>query len=180
MESTSLALRLDISSLSTAIAKVFLRHTSTSFKLLQSDPIQYLPAGLLFLVFCFCLSRARCNYKGHAQETRRGLQALLTVVTPTSAWATDCSALVVHASSARSKTIKLPLSNLTHAICSGTMELRDSNDLPDLFRKQLRVYGWLVCLDVEMSWWFTVPGWVLSCQFLSFQASNTDFVAIAN
>ncbi|KAF8163503.1 hypothetical protein B0H34DRAFT_837142 [Crassisporium funariophilum] len=102
------------------------------------------------------------------------LQAICAVVTPTAcASPLSYAALLQHTEYPHLRRIDLRLSTLIAGICTGEIELRDSlNDLPDLLRGKLRIYGWNICLDLEKRWWIEVVRWIAS-QYL--QVSQTIY-----
>jgi hypothetical protein len=61
-------------------------------------------------------------------------------------------------------TIQIRVSNFLRDLIAGTVELRDLDDLPHLFRRQFRAYGWLISLDVDLCLWTSVLRWILVSQ----------------
>jgi len=122
---------------------------------------------LLFTVFCSCT-------KKRVIEPSTSLEALLTIVTPTSvAWPTDYDALFKHSTSLQSMTIRIRMSNFLHNVGAGTVELRNLNDLPHVFSGQLRAYGWLISLDVDFFLWSSILWWILASQIPGFISRYT-------
>ena len=102
-------------------------------------------------------------------ESPKALQALLTIMTPTCmAWPTDYAAVLNHLSCTRSKTIRIQLSDFLHHVGTGTVEFRSFDDFSHLLRCQLRAYGWLVCLEVDISLRSSVLRWILLSQIPGF------------
>ena len=68
------------------------------------------------------------------------------------------------------------LSHLTSPSDNGGIELRDPNDLSDLFEGKLSVYGWSINLRINSSFWVLAGRWIASeqlyvshvCQFLCY------------
>lgn len=118
--------------------------------------------SLLLILVCYCCT-SRSSRDQRIRGTSEALQALTMIITPTSSAWYDTHP-IKHSVSMRSKTIKIQLYDLMRNVCAGIVELRDVNDLPDLFRERLRVYGWLVYLEVDPCWWATVSYWLLVSQ----------------
>jgi hypothetical protein len=121
--------------------------------------LSILALTLLFTtIFYFC-SRKRVT------EPSASLEALLAIITPTFvAWPTDYSVFFKRSTSSGSMTIRICVSTFLRNVLAGTVELKDLNDLPRLFRRQLRVYGWLVSFNVDFFLWTSVLRWIMVSQ----------------
>ena len=115
---------------------------------------------LMFILWWFNKDRTACF-----PNPRLGVfHTLSAFVTPTScASISDSnSSLLKNTKILESYLIELDLSDLIDAICSGKAELRDSNDLHDLFREKLRIYGWHLGLLVGRNWSFRISRWMIA------------------
>lgn len=137
--------------------------------------LSILALTLLFTLFCF-------RTRQLVAEPSTSLEALLTIMTPTCvAWPTDYNVLFKHSTSSHSMTVRVHVSDFLRNVSAGTVELKDINDLPHLFRRQLRAYGWLVSLDVDFLLWTSVLQWILVSQISGytrkyvFPLSSTTF-----
>ena len=94
----------------------------------------------------------------------RVLHTLSAFVTPTScaSISDNNNSLLKNTRFLESYLIELDLSDLIDSICSGKAELRDSNDLRDLFREKLRIYGWHLGLLVGRNWLFRISRWMIA------------------
>lgn len=134
-----------------------------------------LPSGIqinaAFIIFpiltltVFCLCTRICLAK-----PSKSLEALLTILTPTCvAWPADYHVLFKHSTSPHSMTIKICVSHFLRNVSAGAVELKNINDLPYLFCRQLRAYGWLVSFDVDFFLWTSVLRWILVSQIPGFK-----------
>ena len=129
-----------------------------------------LPNSLIFAVsFALLLIFILCQWWFNKNRTAcflnpRVLHTLSAFVTPTScaSISDNSSSLVKNTKILESYLIELDLSDLIDAICSGKVELRDSNDLHDLFREKLRIYGWHLGLLVGRNWSFRILRWIIA------------------
>ena len=132
-------------------------------KLPQLPGIQTTVAFLIFSILILsvcCLCTRICFVKPSTS-----LEALLTIMTPTCvAWPADYHVLFKHSTSTRSMTIKICVSHFLRNIGAGTVELKNVNDLPHIFCRRLRAYGWLVSFDVDFFLWTAVLRWILVSQ----------------
>jgi hypothetical protein len=128
-----------------------------------------LPNSLIFLVsfglllFIFILWRFNKN-KTACFPDPRVLHSLSAFVTPTScaSISDNNNSFLKNTKILESYMLELDLSDLIDAICSGKAELRDSNDLHNLFREKLRIYGWHLSLLVGRSWSFRISRWMIA------------------
>ena len=113
---------------------------------------------LIFILWWFNKNRTAC-----LPNPRVLHHTLSTFITPTScASISDNNSFLKNIKMLESHLIELDLSDLIDVICSGKAELRDSNDLHDLFRKKLRIYGWHLGLLVGRNWSFRVLAWMIA------------------
>ena len=112
---------------------------------------------IIFILWWFNKNRTACF------PNSRVLHALSAFVTPTScASITDNNTFLKNTKILQSVWLELDLSDLIDAICSGKAELRDSNDLHDLFRENLRIYGWHLRLLIDGNWTFRILRWMIA------------------
>ena len=139
-------------------------------KLLDTwSTVNGLPKSLIFAVFfallviilVFILWRFKKN-RTACFPNPRVLHTLSAFVTPTSCASISDNSFLKNTKILESNMIELDLSDLIDAICSGKAEIRDSNDLHDLFRKNLRIYGWHLSLLVGRNWSFRVSRWMIA------------------
>lgn len=128
-----------------------------------------LPSSLIFVVsFALLLIFILWDwwfpkYRTVCFPNPRVLHTLSAFVTPTScASISNNSFLLKNTKILESYLIELDLSDLIDAICSGKAELRNSNDLGDLFREKLRIYGWYLGLLVGRNWSFRISRWMIA------------------
>ena len=133
-----------------------------------------LPKSLIFVVsFVLLLMFIPCDWYWWFPKIRdrtvcfpnpRVLHTLSAFVTPTScaSISDDNSSLLKKTKILKSYLIELDLSDLIDSICSGKAELRDSNDLRDLFREKLRIYGWHFGILVGRNWSFRISRWMIA------------------
>lgn len=135
--------------------------------LVQDFRIQLALAACLFFLLILCLSLLYrgCGRKNHNPKSHALIQALSTVIIPTrSIWPPSYTLIAKKPSCLRSRTIALPLYGLLQHIYDGEIELRDLNDLPDLFRNDLRVYGLLIRFELESTWLSIIIRWLMRSQ----------------
>jgi hypothetical protein len=144
------------------------KHFIDSSLILISPDVQENAAFILLLsilVLTFSFSIFYFCSKKRVAESSTSLEALLTIITPTCvAWPTDYDVLFKRSTSSHSMTIRICVSTFLRNVGAGTLELKDLNDFPHLFRCQLRAYGWLVSLDVDFFLWASVLRWILVSQ----------------
>ena len=140
----------------------------------KSVPLQF---PFIFLVFCAALL-----FRGRKQtphSVSQGLHALVTVFTPSqSIWPQSYTTLVENAPL---NTVTIPLDSVIKDVTAGAMEFRDAQmDLADLLRDRTRVYGWRICLRLEMWWWVKVASWISLTQItaLRYTVRFTYFVSM--
>jgi hypothetical protein len=128
-----------------------------------------LPNSLIFVVsfallLIFILSWFNKNRTACFPNPRVLHHTLSAFVTPTScaSISDNNSSLLKNTKIIESYLIELDLSDLIDAICSGKAELRDSNDLHDLFREKLRIYGWHLGLFIGRDWSFRILRWMIA------------------
>ncbi|KAH9930756.1 uncharacterized protein B0H18DRAFT_1209327 [Fomitopsis serialis] len=129
-------------------------------------PVSICAAALFgIILYTTSLRRSRARAR-RAPETRKALQTLLYILTPTcSLWPASYVKLAQQAVTVHDTTLRFPLRALVDDVLSGRIELRDPRlDLPDLLRNEFRVDGWTFGLSVERAWWVDVLGWTLSAQ----------------
>jgi hypothetical protein len=127
-----------------------------------NDPLIFVVsfALLIFILWWFNKNTSRTACFPNPRVLHHTLSAF---VTPTScASISDNSSLLKNTKIIKSYLIELDLSDLIDAICSGMAELRDSNDLHDLFREKLRIYGWHFGLLVGRNWSFRISRWMIA------------------
>ena len=116
---------------------------------------------VLFILRWFNLNKNRTA----CFPNSRVLHTLSAFVTPTScASISDNDSFLKNTKILQSYLLELDLSDLIDAICSGKAELRDPNDLHDLFRENLRIYGWHLGLLVGRNWSFRISRWMIAHQ----------------
>lgn len=113
---------------------------------------------LIFIFWCFNKNRTACF------PNPRVLHTLSAFVTPTScaSISDNNNSFLKNTKILESYLLELDLSDLIHAICSGKAELRDSNDLHDLFREKLCIYGWHLGILVDRNWSFRILRWMIA------------------
>ena len=137
-----------------------------------STTVDGLPHSLIFVVsFALLLICILCHLWWFNNNTSmntaclpnsRVLHTLSAFVIPTSCASISVnSSLLKNTKIIKSYLIELDLSDLIDAICSGKAELRDSNDLYDLFQDRLRIYGWHLGLFVGRNWSFRISRWMI-------------------
>ena len=122
--------------------------------------VVFFPLLLIFILWCQWLNKNRTA----CFPNPRVLHTLSAFVTPTScaSISDNNSSLLKNTKILKSYLIELDLSDLIDAICSGKVELRDSNDLHDLFREKLCIYGWHLGLLVGRNWSFRISRWIIA------------------
>lgn len=147
----------------------------------EAERVRSVYAWLTIVLGClmtWTLLAASCSKafskKKRALTRSQSRQALLAFITPTLvAWPSNYEPLLHHRTCNRSKIIRIQAFLLLSNICSGTIELRDVQDLSYLFCDRLRIYGWSILLEIGFSWRFSVLQWVLISQFPSFSVRHT-------
>jgi len=109
---------------------------------------------LIFILSWFNKNRTACFPNPRVLH-----HTLSAFVTPTSC---NNSSLLENTKIIESYLIELDLSDLIDAICSGKAELRDPNDLHELFREKLRIYGWHLGLFISRDWSFRISRWMIA------------------
>ena len=113
---------------------------------------------LIFIFSCYNKNKTACF------PNPRVLHTLSAFVTPTSCASISDSnnSFLKNTKILESYLLELDLSDLIDAICSGKAELRDLNDLHDLFREKLRIYGWHLGILVGRNWSFRILRWMIA------------------
>lgn len=122
---------------------------------------------LCFLVLAVFRLYLFCSRRSHVVQSARGvLQAMLTIITPTSSiWPPPYPSLAYRAAIQKTQlrtTLHIPLHTLYYDILRGLVELRNPRDhLPVLFKESLSNVSELsVYLDVDFYWWIKLLVWM--------------------
>ncbi|KAM5532337.1 hypothetical protein V8D89_014016 [Ganoderma adspersum] len=148
--------------------------SSTRYALLCFDAHQpcIRPRFVSFAILCFLvLAMFRlyryCSRRSHVVQSARGvLQAMLTIITPTSSiWSPPYPSLAYRAAIQKTHlrtSLHIPLHTLYYDILHGLVELRNPRDhLPVLFKGSLSSVSELsVYLDVDFYWWMKLLVWM--------------------
>lgn len=103
-------------------------------------------------------------------------QALLSFITPTQvAWPKHYSQFIHHKICRRSRIIRVPFLSLVEGIRSGVLELRNANDLPQIFLGGYCAHGWTITIDYDADCWTKVNKWLIYSYFCSFLARKQEF-----
>ena len=116
-----------------------------------SSPNVFLAMVIVVLPFA-ALSSAFCTHRKRKTIPSEPFQALLNVFAPTSSSWPSLRCLQVVKSGSSHREIKLDVLKLFEDVLSGQIDFRNpQDDLPDLLRKRLHIYGWCINLDVSLS-----------------------------
>lgn len=149
-------------------------YTTVALRLIDRTHIRFpLENAILLMLSILALTLGSATFyfcsKKRVEEPSTAFEALLSIITPTCvAWPTDYNVLFKASSSRPSMTIRIRVSNFLRNVIAGTIELKDLDDLPYLFRRQLRAYGWLVSLDADFFLRTSVLQWILVSQIPGF------------
>ncbi|KIK81562.1 hypothetical protein PAXRUDRAFT_155829 [Paxillus rubicundulus Ve08.2h10] len=115
------------------------------------------------LVLLFIVLRSR---EENRARTRTALQAILTLITPTSSlWPARYIELARCAGSLSPPGIFVPLEVILWDIIEGIIEFRDPiNDLADLICSEMKVYGFTMSLSIEWKWWIEAFEWWITAK----------------
>lgn len=131
-------------------------------------PPWFMSFGMLcFLVLAVFRLYFYCSRRSHVvQSAREVLQAMLTVITPTSSiWPPPYPSLAYRAAIQKTQlrtTLHIPLHTLYFDILRGLVELRNPREhLPALLKESLSgVSDLSVYLDVDFYWWIKLLAWM--------------------
>ncbi|KIY50825.1 hypothetical protein FISHEDRAFT_71140 [Fistulina hepatica ATCC 64428] len=115
---------------------------------------------IVISVVALCITQAGSNNRSMSTAY---FQALSTVIVPTRvAWPAHYIHSVRDSISSNAHTISIPVGYLIRDVTAGKIELRHTSDLAELFTRPLRVYGFIVRLELEASWKISAPIWMIS------------------
>ncbi|KJA27419.1 hypothetical protein HYPSUDRAFT_934307 [Hypholoma sublateritium FD-334 SS-4] len=132
--------------------------------------------SLLVILLLSTLLKWTRNIKRRPTLDNETMQALCAVFTPTSvAWPLLCTKFykktnILNDNAGR--LLELDGCELFRHIYSGELEIRDARDLSLLFRRELRVYGWDICITLHRSWWLKTANWIARIYFVEVEASS--------
>ncbi len=131
---------------------------------------------LLVIILLFALLKRIRNSKIRPILDTETTQALCSVFTPTSvAWPKLCARLYKKTKIMNNSVVhllELDACELFRHVYNGELEIRDSKDLSLLFRRELRVYGWNISINLHRSWWIETIKWITRIYFVEAEVSN--------
>ena len=132
--------------------------------------------SLLVIILLLALLKRIRHSKRRPILDNETTQALCSVFTPTSvAWPKLCARLYKKTKIMNDSTVRLlelDACELFRHVYSGELEIRDSKDLSLLFRRELRVYGWNININLHRSWWIETIKWITRIYFVEAEVSN--------
>lgn len=132
--------------------------------------------SLLVILLLLALLKRKRNVIRRPTLDNETTQALCAVFTPTSvAWPLLCARFYKKANvlkGSAGRLLELDGCELFQHIYSGELEIRDSRDLSLLFRRELRVYGWNICITLHRSWWLKTANWIARIYFVETEVSS--------
>ena len=86
-------------------------------------------------------------------KTRKALEALLVILTPTQSRWPSTYISIAKTATASNPLLTLPVSKLIQDLNNGQLEVRNPNTLHELFGADpLRTYGWTIRLHIDAAW----------------------------
>ncbi|KAK7019310.1 hypothetical protein R3P38DRAFT_3273601 [Favolaschia claudopus] len=133
--------------------------------LAQIATLSFVSFSLLLILIIFCTPRSSQRSIAKSSDNTH-IQALFTIFAPVAvAWPHEYAHLVSYHTSPCTKTISVSMSSFIGAVCDGSVEIRNYEDLSELFAEKLVVYSWRIDLALDATWNLKVLRFMLTSQY---------------